>query len=178
MWAASGVPWPPPQKEPSGAGTRRRGEGQEEAHMANPKELVERGTKLFNAHDVDGLADLYAPSGQVLASGGLVAKGRDEIRKFQQSWFQGFPDAKVRSERLIVAGSTVVEEGTFTGTHTGVFPTPMGDIPPTGRKVDGPYVNIFDFEGDRVVRNRLTFDRLDLLEQLGLAPLPAMAASR
>lgn len=51
-------------------------------------------------------------------------------------------------------------------------------IPPTGREVDGPYVNIFDFEGDRVVRNRLTFDRLDLLEKLGLAPLPAMAASR
>jgi predicted ester cyclase len=53
-----------------------------------------------------------------------------------------------------------------------------GDVPPTGRKVDGPYVNIFDFEGDRVVRNRLTFDRLDLLEKLGLAPVPAMAASR
>lgn len=152
--------------------------GAKEAHVANPKELVERGTKLFNAHDVNGLADLYSPNGQVLASGGMVAKGRDEIRTFQQSWFQGFPDAKVRSERLIVAGSTVVEEGTFTGTHTGVFPTPMGDIPPTGRKVDGPYVNIFDFEGDRVIRNRLTFDRLDLLEKLGLAPVPAMAGSR
>jgi predicted ester cyclase len=90
----------------------------------------------------------------------------------------GFPDAKVRSERLIVAGSTVIEEGIFTGTHTGVFSTPTGDIPPTGRKVEGPYVNIFDLEGDKVVRNRLTFDRLDLLEKLGLAPVPAMAASR
>jgi hypothetical protein len=68
--------------------------------------------------------------------------------------------------------------GTFTGTHTGVFSTPTGDIPPTGRKVEGPYVNIFDLEGDKVVRNRLTFDRLDLLEKLGLAPVPAMAASR
>jgi predicted ester cyclase len=146
--------------------------------VANPKEIVERGTKLFNAHDVNALTDQYAPNGQVLASGGTVAKGRDEIRKFQQSWFQGFPDAKVRSERLIVAGSTVIEEGIFTGTHTGVFPTPMGEIPPTGRRVEGPYVNIFDVEGEKVLRNRLTFDRLDLLEQLGLAPVPALAASR
>jgi ketosteroid isomerase-like protein len=76
--------------EPSGSRlslARRRGK---EAHVANPKEIVERGTKLFNAHDVNGLTDLYAPNAQVLASGGMVAKGRDEIRKFQQSWFQDF----------------------------------------------------------------------------------------
>ncbi len=146
--------------------------------MANPKEIVERGTKLFNAHDVNGLVDLYAPNAQMNASGGMVATGRDEIKKFQQSWIQGFPDAKVRSERLIVSGSTVIDEGVFTGTHTGAFPTPMGEIPPTGRRVEGPYVNIYDFEGDRVIRDRLIFDRLELLEKLGLAPVPAGAAAR
>lgn len=146
--------------------------------MANPKEVVERGAKFFNAHDVSALVELYAPNAELRASGGMVAKGREEIKRFQQGWIQGFPDAKVRSERLTVSGSTVIEEGVFTGTHTGSFPTPMGDIPPTGRKLEGPYVNIYDFEGDQVVRDRLIFDRLELLEKLGLAPVPAGAASR
>jgi predicted ester cyclase len=145
--------------------------------MANPKELVERGTKLFNAHDVEGLLELYAPDAEVHASGGMVAKGRNEIKKFTQSWIQGFPDVKIRSERLLVSGSTVIEEGIFTGTHTGAFPTPMGDIPPTGRRVEGPYVDIFDFEGERIVRDRLVFDRMQLMEQLGLAPVPAGATT-
>jgi predicted ester cyclase len=145
--------------------------------MANPKELVERGTKLFNAHDVEGLLDLYAPHAEVHASGGTIAKGRTEIKKFTQSWIQGFPDVKVRSERLLVSGSTVIEEGIFSGTHTGAFPTPMGDIPPTGRRVEGPYVDIFDFEGEKIVRDRLVFDRMQLMEQLGLAPVPAGATT-
>jgi predicted ester cyclase len=145
--------------------------------MANPKELVERGTKLFNAHDVEGLLELYAPHAEVHAPGGMVARGRNEIRKFTQSWIQGFPDAKVRSERQLVSGSTVIEEGIFTGTHTGAFPTPMGDIPPTGRRVEGPYVDIYDFEGERLVRDRLVFDRMQLMEQLGLAPVPAGATT-
>ena len=142
--------------------------------MTNLKELVERGTKLFNAHDVDGLLDLYTPQAEVHASGGMVAKGRNEIKKFTQSWIQGFPDVKIRSERLLVSGSTVIEEGIFTGTHTGALPTPMGDIPPT---VEGPYVDIFDFEGERIVRDRLVFDRMELMEQLGLAPVPAGATT-
>jgi predicted ester cyclase len=145
--------------------------------MTNPKDLVERGTKLFNAHDVEGLLDLYAPHAEVHASGGMVAKGRTEIKKFTQSWIQGFPDVKLHSERLLVSGSTVIEEGIFIGTHTGAFPTPMGDIPPTGRRVEGPYVDIFDFEGEKIVRDRLVFDRMQLMEQLGLAPVPAGAAT-
>ena len=146
--------------------------------MANLKELVERGNKLFNAHDVDGLLDLYAPHAELHASGGMVAKGRSEIKRFTQSWIQGFPDVKLRTERLLVSGSTVIEEGIFTGTHTGAFPTPAGDIPPTGRRVEGPYIDIFDFEGETIVRDRLIFDRLDLMEQLGLAPVPAGATTR
>lgn len=146
--------------------------------MANPREVVERGTKLFNAHDVDGLVELYAPNAEVRASGGMIAKGRDEIKRFQQSWIKGFPDCKVRSERLTVSGTTVIEEGTFTGTHSGSFPTPMGDLPPTGRKLEGPYVNIYDFDGERIVRNHLIFDRLELLEKLGLAPVAVGAGSR
>jgi ketosteroid isomerase-like protein len=67
----------------------------------------------------------------------------------------------------------VVEMGTFSGTHTGVFHTPDGDIPPTGRPVKAPYVNVLSFRDGMFVAGDLMFDRLALLEQLGLVPEPA-----
>jgi predicted ester cyclase len=145
--------------------------------MGNIKEIVERGGELFNSRAIDQLLDLYAPQAQLESSGGMSAKGREEIRKFTESWVQGFPDCRIRRERLIVEGSTVVEVGVFSGTHTGTFPTPMGDLPPTGRHVEGPYVDIFDFENDKIVRDRLYLDRMDLMEQLGMVPTPTAAGA-
>jgi len=144
--------------------------------MANLEDIVKRGSERFNAGDVNGLLDLYTPDAE-LTSPGMNAKGREQIRGFTAAWLQGFPDAKITSKRYITVGSTVVEEGVFTGTHTGAFPTPMGDIPATGKRVEGPFVDIFDFEGDKVARDTLIFDRMLLMEQLGLMPTPAGSAA-
>ena len=144
--------------------------------MANIEDIVKRGSELFNAHDIDGLMELYAPNAEFRGPGNMVFKGHGEIRRFTEGWIQGFPDCKVKAVNRHVAGNTVVEEGIFTGTHTGVFPTPMGDIPPTGKRVEGEYVDVFEFAGDKLVSDRLTFDRMQMMEQLGLVPAPAGAA--
>ena len=67
----------------------------------------------------------------------------------------------------------VVELGTFSGTHTGVFHLPDGDIAPTGRAVKAQYVNVLSFRDGLFFAGELMFDRLTLLEQLGLVPQPA-----
>jgi len=36
-----------------------------------------------------------------------------------------------------VIGDVIIEEGIFRGTQNGVFRTPTGDVPPTGRRVQG-----------------------------------------
>ena len=107
----------------------------------------------------------------------MVARGKAEIRKLTESWIKGFPDAEVHDHRLTAEGNVVIAEGTFRGTHTGPFATPMGEIPPTGRTVEGPYVDVFEFEGDKVKTDRLSFDRMQLMEQLGLVPTPAAAGA-
>jgi uncharacterized protein (TIGR02246 family) len=145
--------------------------------MGSAREVVERGNTLFNAHDLDGVTEMYAPDAEFIGPGDMVLKGRDAIRQFTQGWFQGFPDARITVKNTYLDGSTVIEEGTFSGTHTGVFPTPMGDIPPTGRRVEGPFVDIFEIRDDQVVSDRLSFDRMQLMEQLGLMPAPAGAAA-
>ena len=68
-----------------------------------------------------------------------------------------------------------IGEGVFTGTHKGTLRTPAGDIPATQAKVRGEYVGINEFRNGKVVRQSLMFDRLQLMEQLGLAPVRVTA---
>jgi len=70
---------------------------------------------------------------------------------------------------LHVAGDVAVEEGTFTGTHRGTLRSPAGDIPPTGRPVTVPYIQVLRFRDGRHASFNLMYDRLLMLEHLGLA---------
>ena len=68
-----------------------------------------------------------------------------------------------------------VEEGTVSGTHDGVLHAPTGDIPPTGRAVSLDYIPVLRFRNGEHISFNLMFDRLLMLEQLGLIPSPATA---
>ena len=68
-----------------------------------------------------------------------------------------------------------MEEGTFNGTHDGVLHNPAGDLPPTGRSVSLEYIQVLRFRDGKHVSFNLMFDRLEMLEQLGLLPAPAPA---
>ena len=65
-----------------------------------------------------------------------------------------------------------VEEGTFSGTHRRVLRTPTGDVPPTGRAVRVPYLQVLRFRDGKHTSFNLMFDRLLMLEQLGLVSHP------
>jgi ketosteroid isomerase-like protein len=64
---------------------------------------------------------------------------------------------------------TAIEEGVFTGTHDGVLHGADRDILPTGRPVRVEYVQVLRFRDGKHASFRLMFDRLAMLEQLGLA---------
>ena len=72
-----------------------------------------------------------------------------------------------------IAGDVAVEEGTFTGTHQGVLHSPAGDIPPTYRPVTVDYTQVLRYRDGEHISFNLIFDRLQMLEQLGLIPAPA-----
>jgi ketosteroid isomerase-like protein len=80
----------------------------------------------------------------------------------------------VEVHRLHVIDDVAVEEGTFTGTHGGVLRSPMGDVPPTGRSVSVDYIQVLRFRDGKHSSFNLMFDRLLMLEQLGLIPAPAL----
>jgi ketosteroid isomerase-like protein len=141
-----------------------------------PREAFEKGTATFNAHDLDGFAEVLADDVVFSAPGGVHGNGKPACVAFFGSWFTSFPDAHVEVQAVHVVDDIAVEEGIFRGTQSGVLHGPMGDIPPTGRSVEVDYIQVLRFRDGKHVSFNLMFDQLTMLGQLGLVPTPAVAA--
>jgi steroid delta-isomerase-like uncharacterized protein len=140
------------------------------------REAFEKGTATFNAHDLGGFAQVLADDVVFNAPGGARGEGKAACAAFFGSWFAAFPDARVEVRAVHIVDDIAVEEGTFIGTQNGVLHGPMGDIPPTGRSVEVEYIQVLRFRDGKHVSFNLMFDRLNMLEQLGLVPTAAVAA--
>ena len=132
--------------------------------------VAERGLKAFNAHDMEALARDSAPDIEATAPGDIKLKGPQAVKEYNQNFVTAFPDARVEAKNIFTQGNTVIVEGVFTGTHNGTLKTPMGDVPATGRKVRGEYIQILEIDRGLVKRDNLLYDQVQLMTQLGMAP--------
>jgi ketosteroid isomerase-like protein len=139
------------------------------------REAFEKGTETYNAHDLDGFAEVVAEDVVFEAPGGMRGEGKAACVEFFGGWLGAFPDAHVEVHGLHLVDDVAVEEGTFTGTQEGVLHGRMGDVPPTGRSVRVEYIQVLRFHDGKHVSFNLMFDRLEMLDQLGLIPAPASA---
>lgn len=139
------------------------------------RRAFEIGTDTFNAHDIEGFAAVLADDVVFEAPGGMRGEGKTACVGFYGGWFRAFPDAHVEVHNVHFIDDVAVEEGTFSGTHNGVLHSPAGDIPPTGRPISLPYIHVLRYRDGMHVSFNLMFDRLQMLEQLGLIPVPAVA---
>jgi predicted ester cyclase len=94
---------------------------------------------------------------------------------FCSVFWEAFPDIELTITRVVEEGTSVAIQGRAQGTHKGTLHTPGGDIPPTDRPVNLTFSQDFEVQGDVIVAVRHHFDRLELLEQLGVMPAPAPA---
>jgi len=146
--------------------------------MADLKELSQRSTAAFNAHDADALAALdhqdvvnTAPS----PSGRTELRGREAAKGYNQSWFTAFPDAKTTISNEVITGDFIVQEGIFEGTNTGTWKSEAGDMPATGKTLKGQYCLVARTKDGLIISSNLYFDQVQVLTQLGLMPVPAEA---
>ena len=133
----------------------------------------EKGTDTFNAHDIDGFTSVLADDVTYSAPGGMSGQGKAACAQFFAAWWDAFPDAHVDVHAVHIVGDIAVEEGTFTGTHQGTLHSPAGDIAPTGRPVTVDYTHVLRYRDGKHTSFNLIFDRLQMLEQLGLILAPA-----
>jgi predicted ester cyclase len=135
--------------------------------MVEAEDVIHRHIAAFN--DRDSAADPWAADAEMVAPGG-AASGRDEIIGFLGVFQEAFPDIRLELHQLLGDGTAAAAEGTLTGTHNGVLPTPNGDVAPTGKAVQLRWAALYVTDGDTLKSEHLYFDQMDFLGQLGLLP--------
>lgn len=146
--------------------------------MSDPKAVTDRALYAWRARDAEAFAECYAEDAAIVAPGGVELRGPDGAKQFLAIWAEGVPDNEITITHEYVCGSVVVLEAVFSGTHTGGLMAPNGQvIPTTGRSLSAPFAEVLEVEGDRITSDRLYFDQVELLIQLGLMPDPSVATS-
>ncbi len=143
--------------------------------MGDARQVASAALDAFNAHDERRIRALYVEKAKFEAPGDVKLEGPDAITEYAMGWLRAFPDARVTIHNQVVAGDWVAEEFTFEGTHEETLSGPGGDVPATGRRVTGRGVELIRVEGDKIAEDRLYFDQVQLLTQLGLMPEAATA---
>jgi predicted ester cyclase len=133
--------------------------------MAEAKQVVERHVEAFNAHQAD--AEPWTEDAEFVAPGASM-RGREEVLAFLGAFWEAFPDGRLELSRVFGEGSVAAAEGRFIGTHDGVFRTPAGEVPATGRLVEFRWMSAYEARGYKLASEQLFFDQVELLTQLGL----------
>lgn len=80
-------------------------------------------------------------------------------------FFEGaFPEYELFIEEMVTEGQKVIVQGRATGIHKREF----SGIPPTGRKMDLPFVIRYTIENGKISDHWLIADQMILMEQLGV----------
>lgn len=144
--------------------------------MATTQTIFEEGTSALNSHDYAKFEALHDSNADVWQAGmtGRDIKAQVEGLKVLAA---GFPDGRWTYERPIRDGEQVSAEHRFEGTQTATLSMPgMAPIPPTGKKVSLAASVVLNVHDGKITRARVYTDRMQLIEQLGLAPAPETAA--
>ena len=89
-----------------------------------------------------------------------------ELKHFINGFHLAFPDGQIIIEQMIAEGDTVAARLTFHGTQTGQFQ----DIPPTGKTVTVPALDMYRLSEGKIVEHWGGPNQLSLLQQLGVIP--------
>lgn len=135
--------------------------------MAKPVDLVRRYDEAFNSQNAEARIACLLEDSEVTLPGGTVASGRDQVVALARTFWEALPDGRISSELEVAAGDVVVTEGTLTGTHTGSFRSPAGEVPASGKRVRFRYVSIKWVRDDGIAAEHIYFDQLEFLQQIG-----------
>ena len=110
-----------------------------------------------------GNAEIHMPTGETFDI--------DELKSFNGTWRESFPDWHSTFEELIAEGDRVAERWTGRGTHRGE----LQGIPPPGKRVEVPGSVFYRIVGGKIVEFRGLFNMMSLMQQLGGIPAPQQA---
>jgi ketosteroid isomerase-like protein len=128
------------------------------SNVSHLESLVRKYYEAFNARSFDAYAELFAAD-CVTEAPGFSARGVEGVRVFDRGWQEAFPKARIESMRMTTADDTVVTGNWFhAGKHEGTLRTPAGDLPPTGKEFEAPYLSRFEVADGKIRLQRLIFE--------------------
>jgi steroid delta-isomerase-like uncharacterized protein len=135
--------------------------------MGRAADVVEQWWKTFEQGDFDALMKLVAPDAEVVMPGGLRLHGPDELRPVLAAYRNGFPELRHHTVSTLETGDALAVELEITMPHTGVFVTPEGELPPTGRTVTLSACDIVRLDASGAIASwHSYFDQASLMAQL------------
>jgi steroid delta-isomerase-like uncharacterized protein len=144
--------------------------------MGNLRPAVEQHYRDVKAQDWDGMRKMFASDVRIVMPGAPPMAGIDAFLEFGKTFATALPDAHMELKSTVEEGNTIIAQGLYVGTHNGPLATPNGNvIPPTGKRVELPFADVFEFEDGKVKNHTVYFDQMVLMQQLGLVPEPASA---
>jgi steroid delta-isomerase-like uncharacterized protein len=131
------------------------------------EEIINRHVEAENGHDVEAvIATFHQPRYEL---NGVPSDGTEAVRELLQGLMAGFPDLHADIiGKLRHADDAVFGEVLITGTHSGEW----AYIPPTGRRIEVPVAGMFEFDGDRLLCEKVYIDFASMLTQIGVLPAP------
>src|SRR5262249_32786107 len=100
----------------------------------------------------------------------IGACGRSELHDFYANHFlsQIPPDMDMVTVSRTIGQGRVVDEIVATFTHSIQMDWILPGVPPTGKRVEMPFIVVVQFEGDKVAHEHLYWDQASILVQVGL----------
>ncbi|HZS93156.1 MAG TPA: ester cyclase [Chloroflexota bacterium] len=126
---------------------------------------------VLNNHDVSALAPLAGPGYLNYIAVRPEPFALDEVYGPLQMFFDAFPDMRHETKAVVAEGDMVAVQYTINATHSGAFQ----DIPPTGRPVTINGISLYRVRDGKIVEDYPGFSPLDLLQQIGVIPMPEAA---
>lgn len=128
-------------------------------------EIIQKATDAFNSHDSKKVAEYYTDNAVVYDPVyPEPLRGLEAIEKDAMETFRAIPDLHITTRTILEKDNTVAVEYTLSGTNTGPFASPEGDIPPTGKKVKADIAIFSRFnDQDKIVEEHRYYNVANML---------------
>ena len=131
---------------------------------ARREAIVREHMESENRHEFDvTMGTFHHPRYEIVPTG-EVHDGEEEVRRYFAATRGAFPDQRNELIALHHSDDAVIVEFDLRGTHRGE----LYGVPPTGREFSCRCAAFFAFDDDRLVCERVYFDSLTIMRQLGL----------
>ncbi len=117
-----------------------------------------------NRHDFDATIATFNHPHYELVPTGSVFDGEADVRNYFKLSRAAFPDQRNELRALYHADNAVIVEMDLLGTHLGE----LRGTKPTGKTFRCPMTAFFIFDDDKIVCERVYWDQLTIMKQLGL----------